>query len=151
MCDPVRAPLLADRVGWVFRPLAVEPMRAAASLLLGRHDFSAFRSAECQAVSPVRDLLALEIAAQGALIRIRLQANAFLHHMVRNIVGTLIYVGLGRQRPEWMREVLESRDRTRAAPTFAAAGLYLTAVQYDAAFGLPAPVDCPAFPCIAPG
>ena len=116
-------------------------MNAAAQLLVGRHDFSAFRAAECQAASPVRDLRRFEVMRNGSLIRIRVEANAFLHHMVRNLVGLLVYVGLGRQPVGWAADVLASRDRSRAAPTFSAAGLYLSAVQYDAAFGLPEPAD----------
>jgi len=139
--DPVRSPLLAGRTGWLARPLQVQPMREAAALLLGRHDFSAFRSAECQAASPVRELRELAIEQFGNLVRFRLLANAFLHHMVRNLVGTLVYVGLGRQPPQWAGELLQGRDRRAAAPTFAAAGLYLSAVEYDPAFGLPAPPD----------
>jgi len=139
--DPVRSPLLAGRTGWLARPLQLQPMREAAALLVGRHDFSAFRSAECQAASPVRELRELAIERFGNLLRFRLVANAFLHHMVRNLVGTLAYVGLGRQRPHWVADVLQGRDRSAAAPTFAAAGLYLTGVEYDPAFGLPAPPD----------
>ena len=139
--DPVRSPLLARRAGWLARPLQLEPMRRAAALLVGRHDFSAFRSAECQAASPVRELRELGIERFGNLIRFRLVANAFLHHMVRNLVGTLVYVGLGRQPPQWVGEVLRGGDRRAAAPTFAAAGLYLTGVEYDPSFGLPGPPD----------
>jgi len=139
--EVVRSPLLAHRAGWLARPLRVEPMREAAGLLVGRHDFSAYRSAECQAASPVRELRQLDIERFGNLIRFRLVANAFLHHMVRNIVGSLVYVGLDRQPPRWVAEVLQGRDRGAAAPTFAAAGLYLTGVEYDPAFGLPAPPD----------
>jgi tRNA pseudouridine38-40 synthase len=139
--EPVRSPLLARRTGWLARPLAVAPMREAAALLVGRHDFSAFRSAECQAASPVRELRELAIERFGSLVRLRFVANAFLHHMVRNLVGTLVYVGLGRRPPQWAAELLQGRDRSAAAPTFAAAGLYLTGVEYDAAFGLPAPPD----------
>ncbi|MCX8006199.1 MAG: tRNA pseudouridine(38-40) synthase TruA [Burkholderiaceae bacterium] len=144
--DPVRAPLLAKRVGWVFRPLDVASMQQAAALLVGTHDFSAFRSAECQAASPVRELRLLSVERHGALIRVRAVANAFLHHMVRNIVGTLVYVGLGRRPPEWAGEVLARRDRTLAAPTFSPAGLYLTHVQYDAALDLPPPADLSPLP-----
>lgn len=139
--DPVRSPLLARRTGWLARPLQLEAMREAAELLVGRRDFSAFRSAECQAASPVRELRELGIERFGNLVRFRLVANAFLHHMVRNLVGTLAYVGLGRQPARWVGEVLNGRDRGAAAPTFAAAGLYLTGVEYDPAFGLPAPPD----------
>ena len=114
-------------------------MHEAAGALVGRHDFTSFRSAECQAPSPVRDLYELSVVRRGRLIRVRASANAFLHHMIRNIVGTLIYVGLGRRDPEWAGEVLEARDRALAAPTFSPAGLYLVRVEYDASFQLPAP------------
>lgn len=139
--DPVRVPLLERRAGWSFRLLDVAAMRSGARSLVGTHDFSAFRSAECQAASPVRDLQALEIAELGRLLRFRLRANAFLHHMVRNLVGTLVDVGMGRHPPEWVGDVLASRDRRQAAPTFSAAGLYLTGVDYDAAFNLPDPEE----------
>ncbi len=139
--DPVRAPLLERRAGWVFRPLDVDAMLAAAKLLTGTHDFSAFRSAECQAASPVRELRSLDIATRGKMLRFRFVANAFLHHMVRNLVGTLIHVGLGRQPPTWAGELLAGRDRRLAAPTASAAGLYLTGVDYDASFDLPPAED----------
>ena len=133
----VRPALLHGKVGWFHQPLAVERMREAAALLLGKHDFSAFRAAECQAKSPVRDLRRLEIARHGDLIVFDLTANAFLHHMVRNLVGCLIYVGKGKYAPDWIQTLLEGRDRTRAAPTFAGDGLYLSAVHYDSCWGLP--------------
>lgn len=139
--DPMRSPLAHGRVGWAFRPLDEAAMQAAAQRLLGMHDFTSFRAAECQARSPVRELRQCDVQRFGRLIRIRLSANAFLHHMVRNIVGTLVYVGLGRQPVEWPAQVLAARDRAQAAPTFAAEGLYLTHVQYDPAFDLPAPAD----------
>jgi tRNA pseudouridine38-40 synthase len=143
--DAVRAPLFLDRVGWVFRPLDVEAMQRAARFLTGAHDFTSFRSSECQAKSPVRDLRELTVERFGAFIRVRAVANAFLHHMVRNIVGALVYVGTGRHTPDWVAEVLAARDRTRAAPTFAAAGLYLTYVEYDRAFELPPADSSPPF------
>jgi tRNA pseudouridine38-40 synthase len=132
--DPVRSPLAHARAGWVFRPLDAAAMHDAAQRLVGRHDFTSFRSAECQAASPVRDLTELSVARRGRLIRVRASANAFLHHMIRNIVGTLVYVGLGRREPAWAAEVLEARDRSRAAPTFSPAGLYLVRVEYDPSF-----------------
>ena len=113
-------------------------MREAARHLCGEHDFSAFRSAECQARNPVRTLIRLDIERRGPLVRFDLRANAFLHHMVRNIVGSLVYVGSGRQPARWMRELLESRDRRLAAPTFPALGLYLAQVEYPAHWSLPA-------------
>ena len=137
--DPVRSPLAHGRAGWVFRPVDATAMHEAAARLVGRHDFTSFRSAECQAASPVRDLFELSVARRGRLIRVRASANAFLHHMIRNMVGTLLYVGLGRREPEWASEVLAARDRAQAAPTFSPAGLYLVRVEYDPSFHLPAP------------
>jgi len=134
---PVRPALAARHAGWFHLPLDVAAMREAARHLLGERDFSAFRSAECQAKTPVRTLQALEVEARGERIDFVVRANAFLHHMVRNIVGTLVYVGKGKHPPAWVREVLESRDRARAAPTFAAEGLYLEQVQYEPRWGLP--------------
>jgi len=151
--DPVRSALLDHRTGWVFRPLDVGAMQAAARVLIGTHDFSAFRSADCQAASPVRELRRLEVERLGRLVRVRVSANAFLHHMVRNLVGTLVYVGVGRQPPQWVSEVLATRDRAAAAPTFAACGLYLTRVEYDRALDLPigADVEMPCSPLHEPG
>jgi len=124
-------------LGWHHRPLDVERMREAARALLGTHDFSAFRAAECQARSPVKELRRAGIERHDDLIVFEFAADAFLHHMVRNMVGCLVQVGNGSRPPEWLREVLEGRDRERAAPTFPAAGLYLTAVEYDPVWGLP--------------
>lgn len=135
--DPVRAPLYEGRAGWVWRPLDLAAMVAGAAHLVGTHDFTSFRAAECQAASPVRSLTQLQLTRHGALICVRLEANAFLHHMVRNIVGTLVYVGMGRQPAAWVAEVLAARSRAVAAPTFDAAGLYLTGVEYDVRHGLP--------------
>jgi tRNA pseudouridine38-40 synthase len=137
--DPVRAPLAHARATWVFRPLDVDAMQRAAQLLIGTHDFSSFRSSQCQAASPVRDLQRLEVRRAGRWVKVRATANAFLHHMVRNIVGALVAVGSGRQPAEWLGEVLAARDRARAAPTFGAEGLYLSRVEYDERFDLPAP------------
>ncbi|MEO8716854.1 MAG: tRNA pseudouridine(38-40) synthase TruA [Burkholderiales bacterium] len=135
---PVRPALAARHAGWCHAPLDVEAMRAAARQLIGEHDYSAFRSSECQAKSPVRTLHALDVQGRGERIDFVLRANAFLHHMVRNIVGTLIYVGNHRHAPQWAGEVLAARDRGRAAPTFAAEGLYLERVEYAPHWGLPA-------------
>jgi tRNA pseudouridine38-40 synthase len=133
----VRPAIAARHAGWFHLPLEVTKMREAAALLVGEHDFSAFRSSECQAKSPVRTLHALEVTRDGERIEFVLRANAFLHHMVRNLVGTLVYVGKGRHPPGWAREVLDSRERARAAPTFAAEGLYLEKVEYEAKWRLP--------------
>ncbi len=135
--DPVRSPLAARRAGWVFRPLDLEAMRAASVCLKGMHDFSSFRSADCQAASAERELRRCEIERFGRYLRLSFSANAFLHHMVRNLVGALVAVGTGREPVAWLAQVLAARDRTRAAPTMAADGLYLAAVDYDARFGLP--------------
>ncbi len=136
--SPVRPALLHSRVGWYHRPLALDLMRAGADALLGRHDFSAFRAADCQAKSAIRMLDRLDIAREGDMIRFDLHADAFLQHMVRNIVGALVYVGNGRHPPPWIAELLSGRDRKRAAPTFAADGLYLTGVDYPQRWNLPA-------------
>jgi tRNA pseudouridine38-40 synthase len=136
--DPVRPAQLAHQIGWTHRPLAVHPMQAAAQFLVGEHDFSAFRSSECQAASPVRTLAHVNVSRRGRLVTVHLRGNAFLHHMVRNIVGCLVYVGMGRWQPADVQRVLASKDRAQGAPTFAAAGLYLTRVEYPDHFGLPA-------------
>lgn len=136
---PTRPGLSAGRVGWFHAPLEIEAMRAAAAHLIGEHDFSAFRSAECQAKSPVRTLDELAIERRGDVIVFDLQANAFLHHMVRNIIGCLVYVGKGKHDPSWLAELLTQRDRKLAAPTFAPDGLYLTGVAYEAKWGIPMP------------
>jgi len=132
----VRPALAARYAGWFHQNLDMSAMRQAAAALVGEHDFSAFRSAECQAKTPRRRLTRLEIERDGERIDFVFSANAFLHHMVRNLVGTLVYVGKGKYPPEWAREVLQSRDRSRAAPTFAAEGLYLEAIDYAPGWGL---------------
>ena len=134
---PVRPALLARRVGWFHQRLNVTAMQTAAQALVGEHDFSAFRAAGCQAKSPVKILHQLDISRQGALIVFDLAANGFLHHMVRNLVGALVYVGAGRTAPEQPARVLASRERRLSAPTFAADGLYFCGVRYPARFALP--------------
>ncbi len=134
---PVRSAIHAGRAGWFHAPLDVPAMQAAARHLLGEHDFSAFRSSECQARSPVKHLRQLDLQRHGEMLVFDLNADAFLHHMVRNVVGCLVYVGKGRHPPEWMGEILESRNRALAAPTFAPDGLYLRRIQYEAKWGLP--------------
>jgi len=132
-----RSAIHAGKVGWFHAPLDISVMRLAAQHLLGEHDFSAFRAAECQAKSPVKNLQQLDIRKQGDLFVFELSANAFLHHMVRNIVGCLIYVGKGKYPPEWLAEVVSSRNRSLAAPTFAPDGLYLQRIKYEEKWGLP--------------
>jgi tRNA pseudouridine38-40 synthase len=134
---PVRPALAARYAGWYHATLDLAAMRDAARALVGEHDFSAFRAAECQAKTPVRTVHSIAIDQSGDEIGFMIRANAFLQHMVRNIVGSLIYVGAGRQAPRWIAEVLASRDRNRAAPTFAPEGLYLERIDYDARWALP--------------
>jgi tRNA pseudouridine38-40 synthase len=133
----VRPALAARYAGWHHAPLDVGAMRAAAAALVGEHDFSAFRAAECQAKSPVRTLHSIAIERRGERIDFVLRANAWLQHMVRNIVGALVHVGKGAEPPQWAGALLASRDRTRGAATFAAEGLYLEAVEYDARWEIP--------------
>jgi tRNA pseudouridine38-40 synthase len=136
--DAVAPGILAGKAGWFHRPLDVAAMAAAVSRVTGEHDFSAFRDAQCQAKSPVRTLIRAGVERRGPFVAFTFEANAFLHHMVRNLVGALVYVGAARQAPAWMGELLEARDRTLCAPTFAPDGLYLSGIAYDRAFGLPA-------------
>jgi tRNA pseudouridine38-40 synthase len=141
-----RPALLAARATWIHRPLDHELMHEAAQSLLGEHDFSAFRSSECQAKSPVRRMERIGVERLGDWILIEATANAFLHHMMRNIAGLLIAIGKSDAAPALAREVLAARDRTRNAATAPAAGLYLLAVRYPAAFCLP-PTRPPAVFC----
>jgi len=129
--SPTRSPLAHRAAAWFYRPLDMDLMQSAAQALIGEHDFSAFRSSECQAKSPVRHLMRFEIGFESGLIVCRLQANAFLHHMVRNLVGAVVEVGRGAAPVQWISEVLSSRDRTLAARTFPACGLCLERVEYD--------------------
>ncbi|MDO8263966.1 MAG: tRNA pseudouridine(38-40) synthase TruA [Gallionella sp.] len=138
---PTRPAIQAGKAGWFHAPLDVEAMQAAAQCLVGAHDFSAFRAAQCQAKSPVKHLHQLEIRRHGEMLIFDLSADAFLHHMVRNIVGCLVYVGKGKYSPGWLAEVLASRERSLAAPTFAPDGLYLRRIQYEAKWGLPQEQD----------
>lgn len=135
--SPVRPAVEAGSVGWSFRGLDADALRGAAAVLLGEHDFSAFRSAECQAASPVKTLHAIEITKQGAYWRFAFDANAFLHHMVRNLMGSLLAVGSGTRDLAWLRNVLASRDRALAAPTFPADGLYFVGPYYHPEHDLP--------------
>jgi tRNA pseudouridine38-40 synthase len=148
--DPVAPAVLRGRVGWYHRPLDLAAMARAAASLLGEHDFSAFRDAQCQAKSPVRNLAQARIEQAQDLVVFTFRANAFLHHMVRNLVGALVYVGAGRQPVEWIAELLAGRNRAAAAPTFAPDGLYLAGIEYDPAFDLPAFRPQPLLPAHAP-
>jgi tRNA pseudouridine38-40 synthase len=135
--SPVRPAIETGAVGWTFRPLAAAAMETAAQTLIGEHDFSAFRSAECQAASPVKLMRSIAIRRRGAYWRIEFDASAFLHHMVRNIMGSLVAVGAGKREPAWLADVLASRDRGQAAPTFAPDGLYFAGPYYDPRHAIP--------------
>jgi len=133
----VRPALEVGHVGWTFRQLDGDAMRAAGQALLGTHDFSAFRSAECQSPTPVKSLRALEISRRDDYWRFDFEADAFLHHMIRNIMGGLVAVGSGTRAPAWLGDVLAGRDRSLAAATFAPDGLYFLGPYYDAVHAIP--------------
>jgi tRNA pseudouridine38-40 synthase len=133
----VRPSVDDGRVGWVYRPLDLDLMRQAASHLIGEHDFTSFRASACQALTPVKTLERIEISQRGAYWRFEFEASAFLHHMIRNIMGCLILVGQGKKPPHWIHEVMLERDRDAAAPTFSPDGLYFLGPRYAAHWGLP--------------
>ncbi len=135
--SPVRPAIESGMVGWSFRPLDADALRAAAALLIGEHDFSAFRSSQCQAISPIKHLRAITVERRGAYWRFEFEASAFLHHMVRNIMGCVLAVGNGTRDTAWLAMVLASRERKLAAPTFAADGLYFLGPYYDATHAIP--------------
>jgi tRNA pseudouridine38-40 synthase len=135
--SPVRPALEAGRCGWTFRPLHQGAMAAAAAMLIGEHDFSSFRSSDCQSPTPVKTLKALTVRRSGAYWCFDFDGNAFLHHMVRNIMGCLVAVGSGARPAGWMAEVLAARSRDAAAPTWPPDGLYFVGPYYDAAHGIP--------------
>lgn len=141
---PQRPALAARRAGWYHAPLDVDAMREAARCFVGEHDFSAFRAAECQARSPVKTLRAANVTLVGDYVLFDFEASAFLHHMVRNMVGSLVYVGNGKHSPEWISELLVARERSAAAPTFSPDGLYLSGVTYEPVWNLP-PLPTPVF------
>ncbi|WP_427915310.1 tRNA pseudouridine(38-40) synthase TruA [Ramlibacter sp. MMS24-I3-19] len=134
----VRPSIESGRAGWVFRPLDEGALRDAASRLLGEHDFTSFRASGCQARSPVKTLGRINIERKGPYWRFEFEANAFLHHMIRNIMGCLVAVGQGHQAPAWIDEVLAARSRDAAAPTFSPDGLYFLGPVYESHWGLPA-------------
>lgn len=147
---PHRSGLWHSRAGWYHYPLDLAAMQAAADFLLGEQNFSAFRAAECQAPSPVKVMRKADIRRSGELIVFDFEASAFLHHMVRNLVGSLVYIGQGKHPPQWIADLLLAGDRRLAAPTFAAAGLYLSAVSYPPHYGLPSGATTPSVP-LGPG
>jgi tRNA pseudouridine38-40 synthase len=135
--SPVRPSVEAGRVGWAFRPLDEQALRAAAQHLLGEHDFTSFRASSCQAKSPIKTINRVAISRKGPYWRFEFEANAFLHHMIRNIMGSLLVVGQGQQQPAWIAEVLAARDRDAASPTFSPDGLYFAGPVYEDKWGLP--------------
>ena len=137
MESPVRPSLDLGRVGWSFRPLNLLAMQAAALQLVGEHDFTSFRASACQALTPVKTLQRLDISQRGAYWRFEFEANAFLHHMIRNIMGCLIAVGYHKHPPEWVKGVLLARNRDAAAPTYSPDGLYFLGPRYAPHWGLP--------------
>lgn len=139
---PVRPAVERSRACWVRRPLDADAMHAAAQALVGEHDFTALRSSECQSPTPIRRLTWISVLRRDELLEISVRANAFLHHMVRNIAGTLLAVGAGDRPVEWVASVLAARDRTLAGVTAPPQGLYFAGVEYPEAFGLPASPRC---------
>lgn len=139
-----RPALSRQRVCWIHATLDHERMAAAAALLVGEHDYSAFRSSECQARTPIRRVEAIEVRRRGDYVTIGVRANAFLHHMVRNFAGVLISIGRGEAEVDWARQVLEGRDRRLGGVTAPAGGLYLVEVRYPGEFGLPSGLDSDA-------
>ena len=134
---PMRPALERSRVCWVRRPLDAGAMHAAAQSLTGEHDFTSFRAAECQSSTPMRRVESITVERVGEIVELTVCANAFLHHMVRNIAGSLILVGAGDRPAVWLARALAALDRTQAGPTAPPQGLYFAGVEYDEAFGLP--------------
>ena len=142
---PIRPAIGADYLSWIREPLDVERMHDAAQYLLGEHDFTSFRATQCQSRTPMRFVHSVTVRRVGEVIELAITANAFLHHMVRNIAGVLIAIGKGDRPVHWAREVLEARDRTQGGITAPPGGLYLTGVRYASALQLPSEcVDRPA-------
>ena len=138
---PQRVGLWHGRVGWTHWPLDLALMQEAAGRLLGEHDFSAFRAAGCQAKTPIKTLWRADVRQRGNLFIFDFEASAFLHHMVRNLVGSLVYIGKGENSPDWIAELLQMKDRKYAAPTFSPDGLYFRGPIYEPHWGLPDPDD----------
>lgn len=134
---PTRPGLLAGRVGWTHWPLDLPRIEAALPALIGQHDFTSFRAAECQAKSPIKTVHGAQVERRGTLLRFDFHADAFLHHMIRNIIGALVYIGSGREDVDWLARLIEARDRSAAAPTFSPDGLYLCGIEYDVDCSLP--------------
>ncbi|MCW8929145.1 MAG: tRNA pseudouridine(38-40) synthase TruA [Gammaproteobacteria bacterium] len=133
----IRPSFLDKRVSWDCRPLSLPRMQEAAQYLIGEHDFNSYRTVKCQAKSSVKTVHRLDISQHGEFYYIDIEANAFLHHMVRNIAGVLMAIGCGEQEPIWAKQVLDEKDRSKAGKTAASGGLYLTHITYDPQFNLP--------------
>lgn len=141
-----RPSLLRDRTCWMREPLDAERMHLAAQSLVGTHDFTSFRAAECQSPTPIRQLKSIQVTRINEYVVIDVTANAFLHHMVRNIAGVLIAVGRGRQAINWPAELLQLRNRAQGGVTAPAAGLYLFAVSYPSQFSIPSAANYSVWP-----
>ena len=137
--------LLHDQITWSSRPLDLFKMREGAAYLVGRHDFTSFRATQCQAKSPIRQIHYMHIIRRGDLIVLEVQANAFLHHMVRNIVGVLLAVGAGDKPASWVGEILAAKDRSAGGVTAKPYGLYLVSVDFPEEFNLPKGLPGPLF------
>lgn len=140
-----RPGLLNGRVAWQYHPLDADKMHAAAQALLGEHDFSSFRAAGCQANHAMREMQQISVSRSGEYVYIDVMANAFLHHMVRNIVGSLLPIGAGERPVEWLSALLALKDRTKAGVTAPAQGLYFVYVNYPEHFALPHTYNPPQF------
>ena len=140
---PCRSPMAASSAGYVMMPpdhwFDVDAMKLAAECLIGEHDFTSFRSSECQSKTPVKTIYSIDIVSNEPWLYFKIKGNAFLHHMVRNLVGSFIQIGIGKQSSQWMAEVLAAKDRSIAAPTFSPTGLYLTQITYPAELKIPNP------------
>lgn len=143
--DPIRPSLLRNTVTWTHKPLDAERMQEAAQSLLGTHDFSSFRASECQAKSPVKTITNIDVSRFGRFIVLDVRADGFLHHMVRNLAGTLMSVGAGEQPVSWVKDVLELRNRVHAGVTAPPQGLYMVRVEYPTEFVLPHREPGPCF------
>ena len=140
---PCRSPMIDARAGYVMLPpnqwFDLDAMKEAAQCLIGEHDFTSFRSSECQSKTPVKTMYAIDIISAEPWLYFVIRGNAFLHHMVRNLVGSFLQIGRGKQKPEWMAQLLAAKDRHLAAPTFMPDGLYLSKIAYPPEFEIPAP------------
>lgn len=134
---PVRPAVYAGKFTWVYRQLDEQRMHSAAQCLVGEHDFTSYRALQCQSKTPMRNIHSLDVRRDGDIVEIAIEANAFLHHMVRNIAGVLIAIGSGERPVDWSRELLELKDRAQGGITAPPDGLYLSAVKYPGQYGIP--------------